>query len=238
LGKAQVSFLSNKEIAAKQRSDKPLIAGITKEFLHAGRDGPLEAAAVKLRIGEIYQAPGSSLAAIAPEDSVVLDQGRMAFVLTEEEISLPADIGGLMFAKSGGIADRGILITNTGLVDPGYKGKLRYAVINMGNSKFSLRRGDYLVKIAFFRLGEESAPNWLDLHDPIAPPSPSSLHALGKEFAAVETRISEVARRSVTEQFVRLGALTMIVSILASFVLALATMFIGILPLMQSLVAQ
>lgn len=200
----------------------------------AGGDGPLEAAALKLRIGEIYQAPQSSLAAVGAEDLLVLDQGRMAFVLTQEEIHLPADIGGLMFAKSGGIADRGILITNTGLVDPGYQGKLRYAVINMGNSRFALRKGDYLVKIAFFRLGDESSPNWSDLHPKIPPPSRTSLHALGKEFAAVETRISEVAKRSVNDQFVRLGALTMVVSILASFVLALATMFLGVLPLVQS----
>ena len=49
-----------------------------------------------------------------------------------------------MFPKSGGVADRGILITNVGYIDPGYSGKLRYAIINMGNAQFTLRKGDFL----------------------------------------------------------------------------------------------
>ena len=77
-----MTFLSNTEIILRQSGPRPLVQGISLDFLHAGADGPLEACAVKLRIGEIYLAPQSSFSAVSPADYVILKQGEMAFVLT------------------------------------------------------------------------------------------------------------------------------------------------------------
>lgn len=228
-----MTFLSNKQILEYQSSEHPILVGVSDDFLKAGADGPLEACAVKLRIGEIYLAPQSSLSAVGSEDMVILKQGEMAFVLTHEEVCLPTNVGGLMFPKSGGIADRGILITNAGHIDPGYSGKLRYAIINMGNSNFPLRRGDFLVKVLFFLLGEPAQPSWSDLHDKIPPPSRAALHALGRDFAAVEERISQVAARSVRDQFLTLGLATIALSTVLSILVPMAALFLGLLPYLK-----
>jgi dCTP deaminase len=231
-----MTFLSNTEILAHQSGPQPLVRGVSLDFLTAGAEGPLEACAVKLRIGEIYLAPQSSFSAISSEDYVILKQGEMAFVLTLEEIHLPSDIGGLMFPKSGGVADRGILITNAGHIDPGYSGKLRYAIINMGNGQFTLRKGDFLVKVLFFSLSQPSVPSWSDLHSSIPAPSRTALYSLGRDFAAVEDRITKVAQQSVNEQFLKLGLFTIASSTVLSIILASVTVFFGLIPYFSSLI--
>ena len=132
-----------------------------------------------------------------------------------------------MFPKSGGVADRGILITNVGYIDPGYSGKLRYAIINMGNAQFTLRKGDFLVKVLFFSLNQPSVPDWSDLHSSIPAPTRTALHSLGRDFAAVEDRITRVAQQSVNEQFLKLGLFTIALSTVLSVVLASATVFLA-----------
>lgn len=231
-----MAFLSNNEILSRQLGPEPLVHGVSVDFLNAGADGPLEACAVKLRIGEIFLAPQSSLSVVNSDDYVILKQGEMAFVLTLEDVHLPNNIGGLMFPKSGGVADRGILITNSGHIDPGYSGKLRYAIINMGNAQFALKKGDFLVKVLFFSLDQASDPSWSDLHGVIPPPSRTALHALGRDFAAVEDRITKVAQDSVNAQFLKLGFATVAISTLLSIMLASATVFLGLTPYLQGLV--
>lgn len=157
----------------------------------------------------------------------------MAFVITKETVNLPANIGGLMFPKSGGIAERGILITNTGHIDPGYSGCLRYAVINMGSELFALRKGDYLVKILFFELANQAKPSWSEIHEKLGDPEPAALRALGRDFAAIEGRMQAVAKKSVSEQFIFLGLTTTLFSAMSALLIALITFFFAFIPIFE-----
>lgn len=231
-----MSFLSNEDLKPFLLSPVPLVSGLREPLTTLDGSGPLEACAIKLRVGRILQmSPGEpALARMLEHNSASLKQGEMTFVLTEEVITLPSDIGAFMFSKSGGISERGILITNTGHVDPGYKGKLRFAVINMGNDLFTIRTGDYLVKIIFFKLGRPCDPDWGHMHSPLSEPTEKDLRPLGREFAAFAERSREIAKKIVDERFFSVGYFTLFGSTAASIVVAFFSVFIAYFALIES----
>ena len=134
-------------------------------------------------------------------DQIILDQGGVAFVLTKECMDFDSEHAGIMTAKSGGIAEKGILITNTGQVDPGFKGHLRYAVINMGHERFCLRAGDVITKLMIFKLDEPASPTWSEMHQGIADPTAESIRPLGNDFLDLQKRAEEIAARVAKEKF-------------------------------------
>ncbi|MER8723820.1 deoxycytidine triphosphate deaminase [Mesorhizobium sp. M1027] len=103
-----------------------------------------------LSIGEeIYvSAPGgkSTVQKLQPNDRFSIDAGQFAFLLTEEEVIMP-------FNKIGFISIRATakfwgLVNISGFhVDPGYKGKLIFAVFNAGPTRIHLKRGDQIFPI-------------------------------------------------------------------------------------------
>jgi dUTPase len=151
---------------------------------------------------------------------------------------LPNNLGAIVFAKSGGIADRGILITNTGHVDPGYKGSLRYAVLNMGNEPFSIRVGDRLLKILFFRMSSDAAPDWSKLHPRIERPNLRTLGPLGREFAAFEERVVTLSRKVVDERFLQIGYITLAASTVLSILLSLAALSLTYFTFIESAIGR
>ena len=93
------------------------------------------------------------------EKEFVLHSGRTAVVTTMEEFALPNDIAAFGFPPSR-VSFQGILMTNPGHVDPGYKGPLHFTVINMGSKDYVFRRRDPIVTILLFRLDHASGADW------------------------------------------------------------------------------
>ena len=63
--------------------------------------------------------------------------GQTAVISTLETIDFPDNIAGIGFPPSH-LSIRGLLITNPGHVDPGYKGKMTFTVINMAKDPIAL----------------------------------------------------------------------------------------------------
>lgn len=234
-----MSFLSNFEIRELYNKGTTLVEGLHPSEFHELANGSLEAASIKLKVGEIYQhdensSSGESALTIPYVD---LEQGDMAFVLTEEKVVLPPDIGALMFSKSGGLAERGILITNTGHIDPGYSGNLRYAVVNMGNSRFHLRKGDPLVKVMFFRMYRPASPHWGELHPPSEPPTFRQIADLGKSLAAIHSKVEQQAASVAKEEFLKQGLHTLLWTTAAATIIAIlatiVTFNFGLAPMIE-----
>jgi len=137
--------------------------------------------------------------AVERHESAILREGSVAFVVTKESMNFTNGYVGIMTAKSGGIAERGILITNTGHVDPGYKGTLRYVVINMGHEPFCLRVGDVIAKLMIIKLATPSKPDWSKMHDPISDPDMERLQTLGCDFLDIEQRAEKIAEQKAVE---------------------------------------
>lgn len=177
-----MSLLSNQELARHLTGPNALVTGIEGPIDPTAPNSALEAASLRLHAGRMYhlkRSGGGRNEFVESDSQLILKEGGVAFVLTKEVMNFDARHAGIMTPKSGGIAERGILITNTGHVDPGFKGPLRYAIINMGHEPFSLRAGDVITKLMIFRLETPAQPDWSGLHPPIQQPTEKTIQPLG-----------------------------------------------------------
>ena len=105
-----------------------------------------------LHIGDIFL-PGVSDNDLGshkkPLTQYPLPEGHTAVVVTAETLHLKGSIGAFGFPPSS-VSFQGLLTTNPGHVDPGYSGRLRFAVINMGKATYTLRRGAIIASLFFF----------------------------------------------------------------------------------------
>lgn len=197
-----MSILSNVEIQALLEGENPPIRGVAGELRADAHNSALEAASIRLRVGTIFQLDrdiDDKNKLIKQPGDTIIKEGGVVLVLTAEEIDFDANIAGIMTPKSGGMAERGILITNTGHVDPGYKGFLRFVVINMGHEPFCLRKGDIIAKLMMFKLAISAKPTWSDMHDPISAPDSQSVRPLGYDFLNIERRAAVIAEQKAKD---------------------------------------
>jgi len=107
----------------------------------------IESAAYALSVGsEVYISPtevhsASDVMSLDDGGSFNIPPGQFAFLLSEEHISLPNDVLGFINMKSM-IKLRGLVNVSGFHVDPGYSGKLVFAVFNAGPRPVAVRRGD------------------------------------------------------------------------------------------------
>lgn len=84
-----------------------------------------------------------------------IQSGQFAFLLTEESIKVPADAVAFISMKSK-YKWRGLVNVSGFHVDPGFQGRLIFAVYNAGPSEIQIQRGDQLFLIWFCDLDAES----------------------------------------------------------------------------------
>jgi deoxycytidine triphosphate deaminase len=104
-------------------------------------------ASYDIRIGRVIaQVP----VGVAELDSHVLKPQGIAEVISQEIVKLPPEILGYASIKTG-LSRQGILALNTGIIDPGYEGPLSATVVNFGDTKFLLNRGEVFLRLTFHR---------------------------------------------------------------------------------------
>src|SRR5438094_9876722 len=126
----------------------------------------VQPSSIDLHVGQIFlpeTKEGDPGHENTPLDSYVLEAGHTAVVITRESFSLPNDIAGIGFPPDS-VSSQGILMTNPGHIDPGYKGTLRFTLINMGRKRFSLRAGDSIVTVLLFESDSAAHKGYGDRH--------------------------------------------------------------------------
>jgi len=199
-----------------------------------GKDSPVQPSSLDLSVGGIYlpctedQNKAGAPVGVAQH---ILQPGRTAIVLSQEEIKMPAGLVALGFPPSK-VSVQGILMTNPGQVDPGYEGPLRFTVINMGSKDFVLRKGDPIVSLVFLRLTADSTKDWLTRHSGKkgGPITWEDLNRVSSDFVNVEARASKIAKEAVDQADVRMKAADVRIKRLQIWV----PVFAGILTLVLS----
>lgn len=98
------------------------------------------------------QHPDDAGADITSIEDITLEPGERRLVGTGLSIAFP--IGWLCYVvpRSGLAAKHGITIVNApGLVDAGYRGELKVILLNTGNEKFEIHKGDRIAQLVFQR---------------------------------------------------------------------------------------
>ena len=81
------------------------------------------------------------------EEYEVPPQG-VVLIFSEETVELPKDIVGFALPKTS-LCEEGLLVLNTGIVDPSYRGMLSGTTINFRKSPVRLKRGDPFLRLVF-----------------------------------------------------------------------------------------
>lgn len=155
--------------------------------------------------GEVYVSPAkaearSSVRPLKEREAFLIPPGQFAFLLTEEVIRVPDDAYAFIALRSKRTKFRGLVNVSGFHADPGYHGRLVFAVFNAGPGDVHLRRGDELFMIAFADLdrptdrprpaGETFLSIPVDLIAPIAGEI-QSLAGLKENMDAVEEDLDE-----------------------------------------------
>jgi dCTP deaminase len=105
--------------------------------------------ALTLRVGpEVYITPGLEQTAPSSHTKQILSSGapiaipsgQFAFLLTEETVSIPADVMGFISVKAT-FKLRGLVNVSGFHVDPGWSGRLIFTVFNAGPATIHLQQG-------------------------------------------------------------------------------------------------
>jgi dCTP deaminase len=121
-------------------------------------------------------------------------------VQTKEELDLPRDLAAIGFPPSSEVSSRGLLTTNPGHVDPGYRGRLKFTVINMGRESFHLKRGDIIVTLLFFRLDQSPKKSYPERNPTIkGGVTEEQLSRLAKDFLDFQSRAEGAAKKAERE---------------------------------------
>ena len=148
-----MSFWSGETLAKRL----PQIIGPT-QF----KAGDIDCNAYTLRLGpEVYISPSRdeqasrSKTSLQPGAGVTVPPGQFAFLLTEESVAMPSDAMAFISMRST-YKLKGLVNVSGFHVDPGYAGRLIFAVFNASAGHIQLHRGDPCFLIWFASLDQKS----------------------------------------------------------------------------------
>ena len=119
----------------------------------------------KLRPGAKLPTYGSSEAAGADlyaclEEAVTIQPGETAFIPTGIALEVPKGCAGLVYARSGMAAKRGLAPANkVGVVDSDYRGEIMVALLNHGSAAQMVENGE---RIAQFLITPVLQPAYME----------------------------------------------------------------------------
>ena len=92
--------------------------------------------------------PGDAGADLHAAEVVMIDPGAYTLVATGISLAIPEGYCGMVLPRSGLAVRNGVTVLNApGLVDSGYRGELKVALINHGREPFSIAVGDRIAQL-------------------------------------------------------------------------------------------
>lgn len=184
---------------------------------------PIQPASLDLHVGKIYvpengDSPGGINEPLRNSHS--LHPGETALIEVNEKLSIPRDMTAIAFPPAS-MTVNGIIMTNPGIVDPGYEGRLTGVLINMGKDTYEIREGDIVFSLIILSLNKESTSSYIDRKGrKIRYVTNEQYSKLSKDFLNIEKRIecqlssakSELNKRGATW----VAAITAIAALLAA----------------------
>ena len=98
------------------------------------------------------RAAGMDLVAAVDEDETIQPQ-EVALIPTGLAVAVPEGFEGQIRARSGLAITHGLAVINApGTIDSDYRGEIRVALINLGKSPFTIRRGERIAQMIISRV--------------------------------------------------------------------------------------
>jgi dUTP pyrophosphatase len=92
--------------------------------------------------------PGDAGADLVAAEALTIEPGHRALVSTGLSMAIPEGHGGFILPRSGLAVRTGVTVLNApGLIDAGYRGEVKVALINHGEEPFEVRVGDRIAQL-------------------------------------------------------------------------------------------
>lgn len=135
---------------------------------------------------------GGAKRTAAPGQHITIPPGQFALLLTEERINIPASAIALISMKAK-FKLRGLINVSGFHVDPGFSGRLKFAVYNAGATAIDLQPGQALFLIWYCDLDQTTAAIYNGSHqaqDGITPEDVMSIRGIVASPAGINSRVS------------------------------------------------
>jgi dCTP deaminase len=190
-------LLNDKDLRELLTKAPDILVPLRRDIDFGSSSSPIQPSSVDLTIGKIFVPPVEENQDPRVEESdYLLAAGNAAVVETRETLRMPADLAAFGFPPSK-VSSNGLLMTNPGHIDPGYHGTLRFTIINMGRSGYTLQIGAPIVTLLFFSLKSPSEAPWSKRNVSQRSPVPSEVRRLPSSFLNIEERARQVAKDEV-----------------------------------------
>lgn len=184
-------------------------------------DSKIQPASFDLSVGRILLPIEDDASSDKPreESSLSLSQGETAVVETQEYLTLPRTIAAIGFPPAA-VSRDGLLMTNPGHIDPGFSGRLKFTVINLGKKPIELSAGKPICTLLFFSIQQpDFAYDELAKDQKPAPASEKALlRRLSKDFLNIEERAKANADRAVRNAQMAAPIITAITAAIVTFI--------------------
>ena len=99
--------------------------------------------------------PGDAGADLTAAEGTVIAPGERSLVGTGLAVAIPDGHAGLVMPRSGLAIREGVTVVNApGLIDAGYRGEVKVALINHGTEEFVVERGDRIAQLVIVAVPE------------------------------------------------------------------------------------
>jgi len=99
--------------------------------------------------------PGDAGADLVASERVVLSPGGRGLVATGMSLAIPQGSAGFVLPRSGLAIRSGVTVINApGLIDAGYRGEVKVALVNHGDEPFVVEVGDRIAQLVIMRIAE------------------------------------------------------------------------------------
>lgn len=97
--------------------------------------------------------PGDAGADLRAAEDCTLDPGQSAYVPLGVRMALPEGYGAFLMPRSGFSSKNKVIFLNSvGLIDAGYRGEVKAAVMNIGSEPVSIAKGDRIAQLVLVKL--------------------------------------------------------------------------------------
>jgi dCTP deaminase len=142
-----MSFWTTEKLRREQKK-QPLIHPYDAQFVKQG--------AYELSLGPeafVTTEPRGTKQKLEPREQLVIPPGQFGLLLTEEIVTIPSTAIGFISVRFT-LKRRGLVNVSGFHVDPGFVGRLKFAVYNAGSQKIVVARGDRMFMIWYSDLSE------------------------------------------------------------------------------------
>jgi dCTP deaminase len=207
-----MSIQSDNEIVGLLEAKPPILNNFSPPADWYAKESLAQPASLDLHVGVVFVPPKKEPRIgqqVDKREEYTLEPGQAIVVDTTESLNFPKDIAAFGFPPTT-ISNRAILMTNPGHIDPGFKGKLNFTLINMGRESFSVKTGMVVATLLVIKLANPPTKDFSQRHPSFqqADPTVRELYRLGRDFLDLEQRARRVAGTVVRRNGIGLTLLT------------------------------